>query len=256
MLTEVDQHRITPKLHRAYRITEIRSLNYRTKTFVLDGVLACQPGQFAMAWLPDLTEKPFSIASSRPLSLTVVDVGPFSKALHALQVGEKLWVRGPFGHGFKLEGKCALLAGGGYGIAPLFFLGQEALNRKMAVEVCIGAKTAQDILLAQEFNAAGAVVRLLTEDGSVGQQGLITLGIEQAIRDNRPDCIYACGPTRMLEAIDGLGARYGLPRQMSWESHIRCGMGLCGRCELQVSKVNGVPSGWLVCTDGPVSYEK
>jgi dihydroorotate dehydrogenase electron transfer subunit len=248
---------MSSNLHQVYVINDIKSLNYRTKTFVLDRPLNCQPGQFVMVWLPDLTEKPFSIASADPLSLTIVAVGPFSKALHELKVGDRVWARGPFGHGFQFEGRHALLAGGGYGVAPLYFLACEALKKGISVDACIGARTTQDILLAADFINLNLCVYISTEDGSQGRKGLITEIIEETIQNNRPDCIYACGPTKMVEAIDALGAHHGIPRQLSWESHIRCGMGLCGRCELERASIGrGDTSGWLVCTDGPVSFEK
>jgi dihydroorotate dehydrogenase electron transfer subunit len=128
--------------------------------------------------------------------------------------------------------------------------------------VCIGARTAEDVLLMGDFERAGAAVRVTTEDGSVGTRGLITVATEAAIAENRPSMIYACGPEKMLEAIDRQCERHNLPRQLSWEAHIRCGMGLCGSCELpapgfdlgQAQRAGCQGSGWLVCLDGPVSF--
>ena len=218
-------------LHRPFTLAEIRQENYRTRTFIFKEDLPCQPGQFVMAWLPRLDEKPFSIAQSSPLALTIVAVGPFSEAIHRLQVGERLWIRGPQGNGYRLQGQRALLAGGGYGVAPLLFLAQTARQRGMEVEVCIGARKAEDILLVERFEAAGVKVHITTEDGSLGQKGLITLATGAALESGFPDCVYACGPTRMLEALDQQCERYGAARQLSWEAHMRCGMGICGSCE-------------------------
>ena len=139
-------------LHTVFRIKEITSENYRTKTFVLDAPLPdARPGQFVMAWLPEVGEKPFSIAGADPLKLTVVAVGPFSEALHALQPGDRVWIRGPLGNGYQLSGSRHLLVGGGYGAAPLLYLAETALARGDAVRVCLGARSAQDILLADAF---------------------------------------------------------------------------------------------------------
>jgi len=89
----------------------------------------------------------------------------------------------------------------------------------------------------------------------------VTVTAEAAVADHRPSMVYACGPVKMLEAIDELCERHSLPRQISWEAHIRCGMGLCGSCELPAPRSDSAGdrraghqgSGWLVCLDGPVS---
>jgi dihydroorotate dehydrogenase electron transfer subunit len=242
-------------LHRPFTIAAIHVENYRTKTFVFNECLPAQPGQFVMAWLPGIDEKPFSIAAADPLALTVVAVGPFSKALHRLPVGDRVWIRGPLGQGYKVKGKRLLLAGGGYGVAPLLFLAKEAVASGCAVQVCIGARTAVDVLLADDFQRVGACVRIATEDGSLGMMGQVTSATEAAIHNERPDTVYACGPVKMLEAIDWQCETHQLPRQLSWEAHMRCGIGLCGSCELPFSQsASQRGSGWLVCLDGPVSF--
>ncbi len=235
-------------LHRPFTVAEVRVENARTRTIGLRESLAAQPGQFVMAWLPGEGEKPYSVAGAAPLTLLVADVGPFSHALHQLTAGDRLWVRGPLGQGFRLVAGRALLVGGGYGVAPLLFLAHEALAQGCAVEVCIGARTAGEVLLADEFAAAGARVRLATEDGSLGDRGLVTVAAASAIAERRPEMVYACGPGPMLEAMARLCADHNLPHQLSWEAHIRCGLGLCGSCERP-------GTGWLVCRDGPVSCE-
>jgi dihydroorotate dehydrogenase electron transfer subunit len=238
-------------LHRPFTIASIRTENYRTKTFVLHTGLPAQPGQFLMAWLPGVDEKPFSIAAAEPLTLTVVAVGAFSQALHRLAAGDRVWIRGPLGQGYQLEGKHLLLVGGGYGVAPLLFLASTALAAGCTVQVCIGARTAADVLLVDDLQRIGASTHVTTEDGSLGTAGLVTLATEAAINSHRPDTVYACGPVKMLEAIDRQCEACHLPRQLSWEAHMRCGIGLCGSCELPT-----LGSGWLTCLDGPVSFSR
>ncbi|MBN1486833.1 MAG: dihydroorotate dehydrogenase electron transfer subunit [Anaerolineae bacterium] len=236
-------------MHQVLKIKEIRVENYRTKTFIFGRPVSSQPGQFVMAWLPGIGEKPLSIAADFPFALTVVAVGPFSEALHRLQIGDRLWVRGPLGHGFRVAGQRLLLAGGGYGVAPLFFLARKAIAQGCTVELCAGARTAADILLAADFERAGAVVHIATEDGSLGHQGLVTAITENVINENRPDALYACGPVKMLEALEQQCQQYNLPHQLSWEAHMRCGLGICGACEVHSHRIPG----WLACQDGPVS---
>ncbi|MCS6826687.1 MAG: hypothetical protein NZ553_08755, partial [Caldilinea sp.] len=82
------------------RIAAIEVDNYRTKTFVFDARLEATPGQFVMAWLPRFDEKPFSLVNADPVTLMITAVGPFTQLVHELQVGDRLWLRGAFGHGF------------------------------------------------------------------------------------------------------------------------------------------------------------
>ena len=261
-------------MHQTFTITKIRTENYRTKTFIFDRALPdAQPGQYVMAWLPDVGEKPFSIAGAGPLALTVVAVGPFSEALHRLNVGDRVWVRGPLGQGFALRGEHHLLVGGGYGVAPLLFLARTALAAGHTVAVCIGARTAEDVLLAGKFMSTDSTdfnglrerksvssvrsvekLRITTEDGTLGERGLVTQAVEAAIAARRPDCVYACGPVPMLTALARQCQEHGLPNQFSWEAHMRCGLGICGSCELDAvtRQAANIPAGWLVCKDGPV----
>ena len=214
-----------------------------------------KPGQFVMAWLPDVGEKPFSIANADPFTLTVAAVGPLSEALCALKPGERVWARGPLGNGFQLAGQRHLLAAGGYGAAPLLFLARQAVARGEAVCVCMGARSQEDLLLVEDFQTAGCEVRIATEDGSRGQKGLITGITAEAIEDFKPDRLYACGPKSMLAALAEQCKTHKLPAQLSWEALMRCGIGICGSCELDadVREKAGIPDGWLTCQDGPVS---
>jgi dihydroorotate dehydrogenase electron transfer subunit len=239
-------------MHETFTVTQVRSENDRTQTLIFDHELPSQPGQFVMAWLPGIDEKPFSIASADPLTLLVVAVGPMSEAMHRLAVGDRLWIRGPLGQGFRLpdepEGKRALLIGGGYGVAPLRFLAHRARRAGCLVDVCIGAGAVGDVLWVEAFERTGADVVITTEDGSLGTAGLVTVASEAAIQRRPPDVVYACGPVPMLEAVERQCRAHGLPHQLSWEAHMRCGIGLCGSCELEGR------DGWLACQDGPVSF--
>jgi dihydroorotate dehydrogenase electron transfer subunit len=125
-------------------------------------------------------------------------------------------------------------------------LAKEALAQGGHVSAIIGARSAPYLLLAEEFQAAGASVWLTTEDGSAGMAGLVTDAIPYAISQAAlpPAAIYTCGPTGMLRAVAALAEANQIPVQVAWEAHMRCGIGLCGSCE--------VGAGWLTCLDGPV----
>jgi dihydroorotate dehydrogenase electron transfer subunit len=235
-----------------FRVQSIHQENYRTKTLVLDGRLDAYPGQFVMAWLPRFDEKPFSLVNSDPITLMVTAVGPFSNLLHERCLGDPIWLRGPFGQGFRpspVQSNLALV-GGGYGVAPLLWLARSTPNAN--VTAYIGARTAADLLYADRFEAlaherraqAGPVsVVLATEDGTAGQRGLITEALQSSLLAGAVDGIFACGPHGLLHALQSLAAPLGVPCQLSWEAYMRCGIGICGACEHE---------GKVLCLDGPV----
>ena len=253
---------------RVARVDSIRRENYRTASIFLDAAAPDTiPGQFAMLWLPGLDEKPFSIMGAEPLAFTIAAVGPFSRAVTSLQVGDRLWWRGPFGRGFDLTagggpgspsagdrlnapgaGLSAtgspIMVGGGYGVAPLVFatrrfVGETGVRPRAAV----GARTSEELLLLEDLAAAGAEVHAVTEDGSSGERGLVTDVVQRLASAAPVDSILACGPHGMLNAVGALAGELGVPVQLSWEAYMRCGIGICGSCE---------HDGLLLCADGPV----
>ncbi len=234
----------------AMTIGRVIEENDQTKTFILSASLRADPGQFAMLWLPGLDEKPFSFMADDPVAFTIAAVGPFSRALHRLTAGDKVWVRGPLGRGFRPTpeaGSAHLLVGGGYGVSPLVFLARRMRGTGARVGAVVGARTSKEVLLTKELGLAGARVTVTTEDGSLGEKGMVTDVVQPVLRDEPPAMLYACGPHGMLRALTALCGRFDIPAQMSWEAYMRCGIGLCGSCEHQ---------GKLVCADGPVlEYE-
>jgi dihydroorotate dehydrogenase electron transfer subunit len=229
-------------LPRSVRISDIAEETRAVKTFVLDDTIDAQPGQFVMLWLPGVDEKPISIAAPDPLTLTVAKVGPFSIALHERKAGDLLSWRGPFGRPFRLDpARPALLVGGGYGAAPLYFLATQAAAHGIATTVALGARRADDLIFVERFQRLGVQLLLATEDGSAGVKGFVTEAITHQLAD-RPT-LYACGPEGMLVALHALCHEHGLPGQLSVERYMKCGFGVCGQCTLDDI---------LVCTDGPV----
>ena len=243
--------------YQRYFISNSQPKNYRTRSLVLDRpLMEAQPGQFVMIWLPDVGEKPFSIADADPFKLTVADVGPFSQALCALKPEQPLWVRGPLGRGFELKGKRHILVGGGYGAAPLYFLAKTALEQGDEVCVCLGARNQAELLLADDFRELGCKVLLATDDGSAGHRGLVLEAVRAALADFPAQTLYACGPKPMLLALAAFCKECKMAGQFSWEAMMRCGIGLCGSCEIDEPTCDavGLAHGWLTCKDGPVSF--
>ena len=228
---------------RAFRVALVRQETPLVRTLVLEGRLAAEPGQFVMAWLPGLDEKPFSLVDGDPLTLAVARVGPFTEAVHRLQVGDRLWVRGPQGRGFALPQGRLLVVGGGYGVAPLLFLARRAREAGQEVWAALGAKTAADLLFVDRFRALGCRVEVATEDGSAGRLGLASEVAAALLEEGGVQALAACGPEGLLEAVAALGRRWDVPTEVSREAYMRCGIGVCGSC---------ARDGRLVCKEGPV----
>jgi dihydroorotate dehydrogenase electron transfer subunit len=239
-------------LPQAATVVKLAEESPKVQTLMLDVHLEAEPGQFVMAWLPGVDEKPFSLVRADPVMLTIARVGPFTTAVHALSEGDRLWVRGPLGRPFTLPpagaagpGLPLLLVGGGYGVAPLYFLADCALAAGWGVGMVIGARTAADVVFVDRFESLGVPVVVTTDDGSLGQRGVATDAAERLMGQTTFQALYACGPEPMLKAVEGLARDRELPAQLSYERYMRCGFGVCGSCTRE---------GWLVCRDGPVRH--
>lgn len=234
------------------KIKSIKRINENTIWITIESNIDAIPGQFVMVWLPKIGEKPFSIAKLNPLGLLVVNVGAFSHALHQLNAGDFLWIKGPLGRGFEIEGKRLLLVGGGYGLAPLLPLAKQAKRYGKDVDVCLGAKNDNNLLLIDAFEDLGCHVEVATEDGTQGTKGYVTALVEKRTSEIKYDNLFACGPTGFLSALANICKKKKINYQLSWEAMIRCGMGLCGSCEVSKAFDEELPGGWLACFDGPV----
>lgn len=238
----------------AVRVLDVREDNYRTRTLVLDCHLDASPGQFVMLWLPRFDEKPYSLVAADPVTVMVTAVGPFSRAVHGLRPGERIWLRGPFGHGFapSIKMRRVALVGGGYGVAPLSWLATTQAGVAQEMTVIIGARTADDVLYAADLARIDALdttyaTVITTEDGSLGLPGRVTDALQPMLESRKLDGIFACGPHPMLSAIAQLASQYGVPAQLSWEAYMRCGIGICGACEHE---------GRVLCQEGPVLFQE
>lgn len=228
-------------------VQETRSI----KTFVLNESLPhAEPGQFVMLWLPNVDEKPISIAKVNPLTLTVARVGPFSTALHECQVGDYVGWRGPFGRPFTLCPQTSpVLVGGGYGSAPLYFLASRALAQGIdptQITVALGARRQEQLTYVKRFRDLRINPLIATDDGSVGYKGFVTDALCEHLLARQlelPPMIYACGPEAMLVALYHVARQQGWQAQLCVERYMKCGFGVCGQCAMD---------GLLVCLDGPV----
>jgi NAD(P)H-flavin reductase len=234
------------------------------------------PGQFYMlaaaagwggrdgrAFLP----RAISVAETMPaagggvrLEFLLDAVGPGTERLGELEVGEGVWVTGPLGNCFSSprevsEGAAgAVLVGGGVGVAPLALLRRRFAERGVPHRVLLGfrdrAHTGGLDLFCGSSGALCPEVRLATEDGHAGHQGLVTDLLLPILAgdDATSGVVYTCGPPAMLEAVRMLCAEHGVATELALESPMACGFGACFGCA--VPKPGG---GFLrLCVDGPV----
>jgi dihydroorotate dehydrogenase electron transfer subunit len=217
-----------------------------------------QPGQFAhirVTALKDaLLRRPFSIfqVEQDTFSILYKTVGKGTDALSRMRAGEELSVIAPLGHGFtvpKPGGEIPLLVAGGYGMAAMYLLAQRSPQNGI---VFVGGRRRLDILCEEEFRALGWNVRVTTEDGSLGEQGLVTQPLINALRfGSAGHKIFACGPSPMLRAVAQIAAEFNIPAELSMDEHMCCGVGVCLTCVIPVR----ADKGWeyqRTCLEGPV----
>ena len=221
------------------------------KTLYFTDDLCCQakPGQFIMAWIPDVDEIPLSIssASNGLASVTVKDVGEATHAINQMERGDNLGIRGPFGSYFRIIGRNALIVAGGIGAAPLLMLADRLLSRNVRVTFIEGAKTHSEIIFRDQLSFLrdkyGLEVIFATDDGTYGLRGTAVDAAEEALSKKRFDSLYACGRESMIRKLYCLAEKYSIPMQASLERIMRCAIGICGSC---------VIGRYRVCRDGPV----
>ncbi|MGM0787661.1 MAG: dihydroorotate dehydrogenase electron transfer subunit, partial [Thermodesulfobacteriota bacterium] len=176
------------------------------------------PGQFVTLRIPGRTEpllrRPFSInrllavGNNENLQMEILYrvVGGFTRQLSEMEPDDSIDMLGPVGRGFtvKRHSRPVALAAGGIGVAPLVFLAdrlRQAGTGMDLVTVFLGGRTKADILCKDIFADLGADIRVVTEDGSAGQQGLVTDPVQAWMDESSPAMIYACGPDPMLKAV-------------------------------------------------------
>ena len=253
---------------------------YRVRFHAPEIARSILPGQFLMLRLAGVSDP----LIGRPLALydtvlssggepTAVDVvylvkGKLTSRLWLLQRGQPLDVWGPLGNGFSHGSSSAahlIMVAGGIGQTPFLALAQEALGKKQygnpprivpraaRITLCYGARTADYLAGVEDFERLGIEVNLATDDGSRGHHGFVTDVLERALRENREAAlIVCCGPEPMMEAVAHIAHHASVPCQVSLETPMACGIGICFTC---VAKIRQSGGGWdykRTCVDGPV----
>jgi len=224
------------------------------------------PGQFIMLRLSEQTfpflRRPFSIhnlihADNNTTGIEILYkvVGEGTKILSGCRKGARLDILGPLGNGFSFKNsyqRVAMVAGG-VGVAPMSFLASFLGTKGVDPDLCkiyLGGRSMDDLLCREDFIRMGINTHITTDDGSAGDQCLVTHPLEQAMQARRADIIYACGPLEMLKCVIGIAEKYKVPCQVSIETIMACGMGACLGCAVETKDD---PFRYKhACVDGPV----
>jgi len=238
--------------------------NYRI-VLEVGGWPSWQPGQFVMlspgpesavARYDPLLPRPMAIFDSagEPANKRITVLykleGRGTRLIAEARVGDHVRVVGPLGRGFALPAPetHAILVGGGTGVASLFGLAR-GLSASCSVTVVLGARRAELLMAAADFEKLGVDLRIVTEDGSRGTSGLVTdvlAGLLEAA--DAPTRVFACGPTAMMRACSELARRANVGCDVALENRMACGFGVCLGCAVPM-EAGGFS---LVCHHGPV----
>ncbi|CRK80550.1 dihydroorotate dehydrogenase electron transfer subunit [Neobacillus massiliamazoniensis] len=210
-----------------------------------------EPGQFVHIRVSNrdpLLRRPISISSYDKelgqFTMIYRAEGIGTSQLAQLEDGMELDILGPLGNGFPVNevkaGETALLVGGGIGVPPLYELSDQLTTKGVKVIHILGFQTKSAVFYEQEFLKNGETY-ITTVDGSYGSKGFVT----DVMKDLAFDCIYTCGPTPMLRAIEGMFADKKV--FLSLEERMGCGVGACFACVCKSGD-----SYKKVCSDGPV----
>ncbi len=233
-----------------------------------------KPGQFVMIRLAgfdapligrafaiyDVYQDPNGDASDS-IDLIYLRKGALTKPLADAPVGTLISLWAPLGNAFR-DDPCdrLIMAVGGIGQTPMLVTGRDALNRGWAnhVEVIYGARRSSLLAGVDDFRAAGFTVTTCTDDGSEGRQALVPDVLAERL-DELPQQspgatvrVLTCGPEIMMQKVAEVGAARGVDVQVSMETPMACGIGICFSCVAKVIQDDGEWDYKRTCVDGPI----
>jgi len=182
------------------------------------------------------------------IDLIIQRVGVSSTKLCELNIGEYVDdVVGPLGHETHIENfGTVVAAGGGVGLAPMLPIiraMKEAGNRVITI---IAARSKNLVILEEQIRAASSEVLVMTNDGTYGDKGLVTNGIEKILSQEKVDIVLTIGPAVMMKAVSDLTKTHSIPTVASLNTIMVDGTGMCGACRVSVGGETK-----FVCVDGP-----
>ena len=210
-------------------------------------------GHFVIVRVGDKGERmPLTIAEADPvkgtITLVVQKVGLSSTRLCELNEGDYITdVVGPLGKATHIENfGTVVCAGGGVGVAPMLPIVQALKAAGNKVITVLAGRSKELIILENEMRASSDEVIIMTDDGSYGKKGLVTEGIEEVIKREKVDKCFAIGPAIMMKFVCLLTKKYEIPTDVSLNTIMVDGTGMCGACRITVGGKTK-----FVCVDGP-----
>ncbi len=214
---------------------------------------SCRPGQFIIVRVDENSERvPYTIAKFDPekgtLTLVVQEVGLSSTKLCKLNEGDYvLDIVGPLGNASPIEKfGTVVCAGGGIGIAailPILTALKKAGNKVVSV---LAGRTKNLIIMEDDVRENSDEVIIMTDDGSYGEKGVVTVGVEEVIKREKVDRVIAIGPPMMMKFTSLLAQKFNIPNTVSLNTIMVDGTGMCGACRLTIGGKTR-----FVCIDGP-----
>jgi ferredoxin--NADP+ reductase len=240
-----------------YRIVEAHTVGLNIKQFVVEAPRIARkqrPGQFIILRLHEKGERiPLTIKSSDPAAGTVTivaqAVGKTTSMLCELNAGDSILdMVGPLGHPSEIThfGTAAIVAGSvGTAMAlPTAYALKEAGNHVIFIE---GARSKEMVVFEDEVRQASTETHIMTDDGTYGEQGLVTKKLNELIASGRKiDFVLAVGPVPMMRAVSQVTAPLGIKTMVSLNSIMVDGTGMCGGCRVVLGNESK-----FACVDGP-----
>jgi ferredoxin--NADP+ reductase len=240
-----------------YKIVEARGVGLNIKQFVIEAPRIArkhQPGQFVILRLHDKGERiPLTIKASDPqagtVTIVVQAIGKTTSLLNCLETGDSILdIVGPLGKPSEIEnyGTAVILAGSvGTAMAlPTAYALKQAGNHVIFIE---GARNTEMVVFEDEVRSSSNEAYVMTDDGSYGEQGLVTKKLDELIEAGRKvDFVLAVGPVPMMRAVARITTPLGIKTMVSLNSIMVDGTGMCGGCRVLLGKTSK-----FACVDGP-----
>lgn len=241
-----------------YKIIAKKIINSSVEQMVIHAPYVarkCEPGQFIILRVDEEGERvPLTIVDYDREAETVTIIyqimGYSTQMLAQKNVGDKLCdFAGPLGEPsiFNEENKRVLGIGGGVGAAPLYPQIKKLVKMGVACDVILGGRSAEFVLLEEEFKALGCKIFVATDDGSKGVKGFVTNILQEKLdKGEAYDQVIAIGPVVMMKAVVNITKPIDLPTIVSLNPIMVDGTGMCGGCRVTVGGQTK-----FACVDGP-----
>ena len=240
-----------------YRIVRKEALRPTVTLYEIEAPMVAkkaEPGQFIILRVDENGERiPITIhdydREKGTVTIIVQTVGATTEKLSHKQQGEFIQdFVGPLGRPTETEGKKKVcVVGGGVGCAIAYPVLKKFHDCGAEVHAVVGFKNKDVVILEDKFKSASDVMKLVTDDGSYGEKGLVTDALKQLIEEgNQYDEIFAIGPAIMMKFVSKTTEPYGIPTTVSMSPIMVDGTGMCGGCRLTVGGETK-----FACVDGP-----